>query len=138
MKYITEVLEEINSDPKVIEQYKTDMALKILLEYAFIPENKMDLPPGEPPYKPDAAPIGMSPANLRMEMKKLYVFKRQDLKPIKREQLFIDLLENVHPEEAKLLIAVKDQKLSKLYKKVTRKVVEGAGLIPPLPQKESA
>ena len=138
MKYITEVLEEINSDPKVIEQYKTDMALKILLEYAFIPENKMDLPPGEPPYKPDAAPIGMSPANLRMEMKKLYVFKRADLKPIKREQLFIDLLENVHPEEAKLLIAVKDQKLSKLYKKVTRKVVEGAGLIPPLPQKESA
>lgn len=138
MKYITEVLEEINSDPKVIEQYKTDMALKMLLEYAFIPENKMDLPPGEPPYKPDAAPIGMSPANLRMEMKKLYVFKRQDLKPIKREQLFIDLLENIHPEEAKLLIAVKDQKLSKLYKKVTRKVVEGAGLIPPLPQKESA
>lgn len=138
MKYITEVLEEINSDPKVIEQYKTDMALKILFEYAFIPENKMDLPSGEPPYKPDAAPIGMSPANLRMEMKKLYVFKRADLKPIKREQLFIDLLENIHPEEAKLLIAVKDQKLSKLYKKVTRKVVEGAGLIPPLPQKESA
>ena len=138
MKYITEVLEEINSDPKVIEQYKTDMALKILFEYAFIPENKMDLPPGEPPYKPDAAPIGMSPANLRMEMKKLYVFKRQDLKPIKREQLFIDLLENVHPEEAKVLLAVKDQKLSKLYKKVTRKVVEGAGLIPPLSKKESA
>lgn len=132
MKYITEVLEEINSDPKVIEQYKTDMALKILLEYAFIPENKMDLPPGEPPYKPDAAPIGMSPANLRMEMKKLYVFKRQDLKPIKREQLFIDLLENVHPEEAKLLLAVKDQKLSKLYKKITRKVVENAGFIPVL------
>src|SRR5210317_94726 len=138
MKYITEVLEEINSDPKVIEQYKNDMALKILFEYAFIPENKMDLPAGDPPYKPDAAPIGMSPANLRMEMKKLYVFKREDLKPIKREQLFIDLLENVHPEEAKLLIAVKDQKLSKLYKKVTRKVVESAGLIPPLPKKESA
>ena len=74
----------------------------------------------------------MSPANLRMEMKKLYVFKRQDLKPIKREQLFIDLLENVHPEEAKLLLAVKDQKLSKLYKKITRKVVENAGFIPVL------
>lgn len=138
MKYITEVLEEINSDPKVIEQHKNDMALKILFEYAFIPENKMDLPAGDPPFKPDAAPIGMSPANLRMEMKKLYVFKREDLKPIKKEQLFIDLLENVHPEEAKLLIAVKDQKLSKLYKKVTRKVVESAGLIPPLPKKESA
>jgi len=138
MKYITEVLEEINSDPKVIEQHKNDMALKMLFEYAFIPENKFDLPTGEPPFKPDAAPMGMSPANLRMEMKKLYVFKREDLKPIKREQLFIDLLENVHPDEAKLLLAVKDQKLTKLYKKVTRKVVEGAGLIPQWPKKESA
>jgi len=132
MKYITEVLEEINSDPKVIEQYKNDMALKILFEYAFIPENKMDLPDGDPPFKPDAAPIGMSPANLRMEMKKLYVFKRQDLKPLRREQLFINLLESIHPDEAKLLLAVKEQKLNKLYKKVTRKVVEEAGFIPVL------
>ena len=132
MKYITEVLEEINSDPKVIEQHKTDMALKILFEYAFIPENKMDLPAGDPPFKPDAAPIGMSPANLRMEMKKLYVFKRQDLKPLRREQLFINLLESIHPDEAKLLLAVKEQKLNKLYKKVTRKVVEEAGFIPVL------
>ena len=130
MKYLTEVLEEINSDPKAIDNYKTDMALKMLLEYAYIPEKKFDLPAGNPPYKEDAAPIGMSPANLRMEMKKLYVFLREDLKPIKREQLFIDLLENVHPSEAKLLLAIKDQKLTKLYKKVTRSVVEKAGFIP--------
>jgi len=130
MKYLTEVLEEINSDPKAIDNYKTDMALKMLLEYAYIPEKKFDLPAGNPPYKEDAAPIGMSPANLRMEAKKLYVFLRKDLKPIKREQLFIDLLENVHPSEAKLLLAIKDQKLTKLYKKVTRSVVEKAGFIP--------
>ena len=130
MKYLTEVLEEINSDPKAIDNYKTDMALKMLLEYAYIPEKKFDLPAGNPPYKEDAAPIGMSPANLRMEMKKLYVFLREDLKPIKREQLFIDLLENVHPSEAKLLLAIKEQKLTKLYKKVTRSVVEKAGFIP--------
>lgn len=130
MKYLTEVLEEINSDPKAINNYKTDTALKILLEYAYIPEKKFDLPPGNPPYKEDAAPIGMSPANLRMETKKLYVFLRKDLKSIKREQLFIDLLENVHPSEAKLLLAIKDQKITKLYKKVTRSVVEKAGFIP--------
>jgi len=130
MKYLTEVLEEINSDPKTIDNYKTDMAVKLLFEYAYIPEKKFDLPAGNPPYKEDAAPIGMSPANLRMEIKKLYVFLREDLKPIKREQLFIDLLENVHPSEAKLLLAIKEQKLTKLYKKVTRSVVEKAGFIP--------
>lgn len=132
MKYLTEVLEEINSDPKTIEKYKNDVALKILFEYAYLPEKKFDLPEGDPPYKPDDAPIGMSPANLRMEMKRLYIFKREDLKPLRREQLFINLLESVHPDEAKLLLAVKEQKLNKLYKKVTRKVVEEAGFIPVL------
>ena len=132
MKYLTEVLEEINSDPKTIEKYKNDVALKMLLEYAYLPEKKFDLPEGEPPYKPDDAPIGMSPANLRMEIKRLYIFKREDLKPLRREQLFINLLESIHPDEAKLLLAVKEQKLNKLYKKVTRKVVEEAGFIPVL------
>jgi len=132
MKYLTEVLEEINSDPKTIEKYKNDVALKMLLEYAYLPEKKFDLPEGDPPYKPDDAPIGMSPANLRMEIKRLYIFKREDLKPLRREQLFINLLESVHPDEAKLLLAVKEQKLNKLYKKVTRKVVEEAGFIPVL------
>ena len=132
MKYLTEVLEEINSDPKTIEKYKNDVALKILFEYAYLPEKKFDLPEGEPPYKPDDAPIGMSPANLRMEMRRLYIFKREDLKLLRREQLFINLLESVHPEEAKLLLPVKEQKLNKLYKKVTRKVVEEAGFIPAL------
>jgi len=132
MKYLTEVLEEINADPKTIEKYKNDVALKMLLEYAYLPEKKFDLPEGDPPYKPDDAPIGMSPANLRMEIKRLYIFKREDLKPLRREQLFINLLESVHPDEAKLLLAVKEQKLNKLYKKVTRKVIEEAGFIPVL------
>lgn len=131
-KFITEVLSEINEDPKKIELYKNDGALKYILEYAFDPSKKFILPEGEPPFKPDGAPLGMSPANLRMEAKKLYVFCRADLKPIKREALFIGLLEEVHPDEAKMLIAVKDQNLTKLYKKITRKLLEGAGMIPVL------
>lgn len=131
-KTLTEVLKEINEDPKKIDLYKTDGALKYIFEYAFDPTKKFILPEGDPPYKPDAAPMGMSPANLRMEAKKLYVFCRADLKPIKREQLFIGLLEEVHPDEAQLLLAVKDQNLTKLYKKITRKLLEGAGIIPEL------
>ena len=91
----------------------------------------MDLPEGEPPFKPDAAPLGMAPANLRMETKKFYVYLRKDLKPIRKEQLFIGLLEAVHPSEAKLLVAIKDQKLNKLYPKITRKLLEGTGFIKP-------
>lgn len=131
-KYLTEVLEEINADVKKINDYKDDQALRYIFEYAFDADKKLDLPDGEPPFKPDSAPdLGMSPANLRMETKKLYVYNRKDLKPIRKEQLFIGLLEAVHPSEAKLLIAIKDQKLHKLYPKITRKLLEGTGFIKP-------
>ena len=68
----------------------------------------------------------------------LYVFCRADLKPVKRESLFISFLEGVHPTEAKMLIAVKEQALHKLYPKITRKMLEKAGVIQPLPKKEKA
>lgn len=129
-KYITDILTEINSDPKKIEQYKTNAALRFIFEHAFLPEKKFALPEGEPPFKPDAAPLGMTPANLYMEVKKLYVFCRTDLNTLRRETLFINLLENVHPTEAKLLIHVKDQNLPKLYPKITHKLVADAGFIP--------
>lgn len=132
VRFLPEMLEEINEDPKLLStKYRGNSALKIVFEYAFLPEKKFQLPEDEPPYKPDDAPIGMSPAILTQELRRFYIFLRKDLKPIKREALFISLLESVHPSEAKLIIAIKDQKLHKLYKKVTRKAVEEAGFITP-------
>lgn len=136
-KFITEILDEVNADVKKLNDYKDDAALRFVFEYAFDEDKKMDLPDGAPPYKEDGAPdFGMSPANLRMETKKFYVFNRKDLKPLRKEQLFISLLESVHPTEAKLLIAVKDQKLHKMYPKITRTVLEGLGFIKPKAKKE--
>lgn len=130
-KYITEILDEVNEDPSKLELHKTNAALKLLFEYAFLPEKKFDLPEGAPPFKPDAAPIGMSPANFTQEMRRLYVFTpARQLSKVRKEQLFIQLLENVHPSEAKLLIAVKDQKLNSLYKNINAEVVAKYGLIP--------
>jgi hypothetical protein len=128
-KYIIEQLEEINSNPEKIYEYKDSNALKLLLEHAFNPSAKFVLPDGNPPYKEDPAPLGMSPANFVMELKRLYVFCREDLNAVRRETLFVQLLENVHPTEAKLLLAVKDQSLSKLYKNITHKLVYDAGLV---------
>ena len=130
------MLDDINNDPKTIEQYKGDAVLRLIFEYAFDPAKKMILPEGEPPFKPAAEPLGMTPTNLFSELRRLYVFCRADLKPLKRESLFVSLLEGCHPTEAKMLIAVKDQQLHKLYPKITRKLVESAGFIAPLPKKE--
>ena len=130
-KYLTEILEEVNKDPTSLSKYRENAALKFLFQYAFIPEQKFDLPEGAPPFNEDPAPIGMSPANLIMETKKLYIFpKAKELNKVRKEHLFIQLLENVHPSEAKLLIAVKDQKLNKLYKKVTADLAADYGFIP--------
>lgn len=130
-KYITEMLKEINDDPAQLEKYKTNAALKFIFQYAFMPEHKFELPEGEPPFKPDAAPLGMSPANFIQETKKMYVFtSARPLNKIRKEQLFIQLLENIHPDEAKVLIAIKDQKLNKLYKKITAKLAADHGFIP--------
>jgi hypothetical protein len=136
-KYITEILDEINSDPKKIEQYKSNAALRFIFEHSFLPEKKFELPEGDPPYKKDAAPLGMTPANLYQEVRKLYVFCRKDLTAIRRESLFVQLLENLHPTEAELVLAIKDQKLTKKYPKITHKLVADAGFIPAPPAKES-
>jgi hypothetical protein len=137
-KYVTQMLDEIQADPKVIETYKNDAVLKILFEYAFDTSKKMILPEGTPPFKPASEPLGMTPTNLFGEMRRLYVFCREDLKPLKRESLFISLLEGVHPSEADILIAVKDQTLHKKYPKITRKLVTDAGFIPPVEKKVKA
>lgn len=129
-KYLTQMLQDINDNPKNIQNYKDDFLLKVIGAHAFLPDYKMLLPEGEPPFKPTAEPMGMTPTNLFSEAKRFYVFCRKDLTPLKRETLFIGLLEGIHPEEAKIVIAVKDQKLQKMYPKITHKLLSDAGIIP--------
>lgn len=136
--YLTHMLDEINKDPSTITKHKDNFLLKVIFAHSFLESHKWKLPEGEPPFKPSAEPMGMNPTNLFAECKRMYVFMREDLKPIKRESLFIGLLEGIHPEEAKVLIAVKDQKLHKVYPKITHKLVSDAGFIPPPPTKAKA
>lgn len=131
-KFITEVLDDINADPsKLSTDYKDNQALKIIFEYAFLTNKKFDLPEGEPPFKRDAAPIGMSPGNLMMELRRFYIFTpERELPKFKKEALFVQLLESVHPSEAKLLVAIKDQNLSSLYPNITTDVLIQNGYLP--------
>lgn len=135
-KYLTQMLTEINENPKAIENYKDDFLLKVIFAHAFLPDYKMDLPEGEPPFKPASEPMGMTPTNLFSEARRMYVFTRKDLNALKRESLFISMLEGIHPDEAKVIIAVKDQKLTKLYPKITHKLVSDVGIIPAPVKKE--
>jgi len=104
--------------------------LKVLLKYALDPNIEWDLPDSEPPYKP--CPYPGQETRLISEARRLYLFIKggnPNLNKIKREALYIELLESIHPEDAKLLIAVKNKKIP--YKGITIKLVNEAfpGLI---------
>ena len=99
--------------------------LKTLLKYTYHKDVKFDLPEGDPPYKEMETLENMGHNRLPREMRKFqYFFKESNLNTIKREKLFIELLETVSPEEAKLVLMVKNKKLT--YKGITRKLVEEA------------
>jgi hypothetical protein len=98
-------------------------ALRALFKYAYDEKVKFLLPEGEPPYKPNELPD--QEGNLYSELRRLYLFiegGNPNLKPMRREYLFVQLLETVNKEDAKLLIAVKDKKIP--YKGITKKFVE--------------
>jgi hypothetical protein len=139
-KYVTEVLKDINADPSLLHTtYKVHGdggPLGLIFRHAFMAEGKFILPSDEPPYKKASEPLGMTPSQFITETRKFYLFCRADLKSIKREQLFIQMLESVHPDEAKILMAIKDQNLTKLYPNITRQVLVDAGYIPALTKQQ--
>lgn len=86
------------------------------------------LPEGAPSYKQDDAPKGYEYTILNKAYTQFkYFFKgpvANDMKPLKREGLFLNLLESLNPEEAELLVAAKDKKMK--CKGITKKLVMDA------------
>ena len=83
------------------------------------------LPLGAPSYKQDDAPKGYEYTILNKAYTQFkYYFKgpvSSGMKPLKREGLFLNLLESLNPEEAELLIAAKDKKMKS--KGITKRLV---------------
>jgi hypothetical protein len=97
--------------------------VKILLCYTFHKNVKMALPEGTPPYRPMDVPKNMGLNRLPAEMRRLrYFLSESNINQVKREAMFIETLEALSPEEANLLLMVKNKKLE--YKGITRKLVE--------------
>ena len=117
---------ELKTKEDRIEALKANAhpVLKNILKYTFDPNIKFLLPEGTPPYKEN---LFDEPKVLLGEANKIYLFiegGNKNLKPIRRERLFIDLLEIVSKEDAKLLIAMKDKK--GIHKNITKEIVEKA------------
>ena len=112
---------------QTLKQYES-LHLKSVLIWNFDESVKSMLPDGDVPFNRNEAPAGTEHLHLAYEWKKLYNFVKggnDTLRPMKREQLFMQLLEGLHPDEAEIICLVKDKNLKKKYK-LTRAIVEEA------------
>ena len=121
MHEILELVHKQRSKAKkveVLKEYATD-ALKVILIWIFDDTVVSMLPPGQVPYKENEVPVGTDHTSLRREYKQLYHFVKggnDSLTPIRRETMFIQMLEGLHPKEAEILCLIKDQSLQTKYK----------------------
>jgi len=124
----------------VLQDNVTDPLL-VLLRLNYDHMLKMDLPDGEPPFKKDTdKPIGYSESSLQLELRRFYVWldPNVNLPKIKKESLFVNMLEGIHWTEAEALCLAKDRKLQTKYKSLKEDIVREAfpRALTPKPVKE--
>ncbi len=111
---------------KILQQNNTP-ALRMIFIINYDDSIISLMPEGAPPFTTNEATAGTKPTHLEHEARLLHHFFKggSNLKPMKREQMFIQLLEGLHPDEADVIIKAKDKELGKRYK-VTKATVSEA------------
>ena len=110
----------------VLKQFD-NQAMRQLLKAAFDPKIKFDLPEGNPPYIKNEAPAGTEHTSLASEARKLYHFVvggNNQITKLKKETMFIQMLEGLHGDDAEVLMAIKNKTLNNVYKGLTENLVK--------------
>lgn len=129
-KSLYEILEICSKGKNVDErvallQQNASQAVLTVLKYAYDPNIKFLLPDTTPPYKP--TDFLDQENRLYSELRRLYLFVEggnPNLTKLKRETLFIQLLESIDKNDAVLLCHIKDKKLP--FKELSIKVIRKA------------
>jgi hypothetical protein len=115
----------------ILHEHDKCWALKDILRGSFDTSLKFNLPMGSVPYEP-ARPES-HPSNLLKENSKFKFFIKggmgDKMAKVKREKIFLDMVEMIHPRDAELVCAMINKKLK--IKGITKKLVQEAypGLI---------
>lgn len=113
----------------VLKKYRST-ALEMFLKSGLDPKIEWLLPEGNVPYIPNDSPEGTEHTRIDHEIRTFHNYVKLNrehlkLKPVignpninkmKREVMFIQLLEGLHKSEAEAVIAAKDKKLNIRYK----------------------
>jgi hypothetical protein len=134
--YLHEVLAEVASTPSAVEKAKVlrkhnSIGLRDFLKGSFDDSIQWNLPKGDVPYTPfdlEDKELG-NPTPLDKVSPQLAIFvlgnNGTKLAPVMREGKFIRFIENLHPEDAKYILLMKDKKMAGVIKGLTKKVVAG-------------
>ena len=117
-----------NKKVEILRKYNSD-ALRMVIKSSFDPNIVWVMPKGNVPYTPNDAPAGTEHTRLATESRKLFHFIRgaDNITPqFKKEQMFVQMLEGLHKDEAELLCYAKDKELHKIVKGLSAPVVRQA------------
>ena len=131
---IAEVLTKVNNaktkDKKIAILKENDSeALRAIIKSSFDPNIQWVMPEGDVPYKPNEVPEGTEHTRLNQEYRQLWHYiKGADAKTpqFRKEQMFVQLLEGLHEDEAKVICYAKDKVLHQKYKGLSDNVVKEA------------
>ena len=130
---VTEILQKVSSAKTkkekvdLLQEYNNN-GLRAVLIINFDESLKFLLPEGDVPFSANDAPAGTEHTRLDHEYRGLYrYFKGGDssIKSMKREQLFVQLLEGLYKDEAEMLVLACNKDLQAKYR-VTKAVVQEA------------
>lgn len=129
---VSEIIQRVSNAKTRDEKIETlkfydSPALRAVLVWNFEDNVKSLLPVGEVPYTPNDAPEDTEHTRLNQEWRKFNHFVEgvSNLPQVKREVMFIQMLEALHQSEAELVCLMKDKQLHKRYK-ITKAVVSDA------------
>ena len=130
--FLNEILDYVESQKtkakkvQALKEYRDDSLTAILI-WNFDDRVQSAIPEGQVPYKENEVPVGTDHTSLRREWKNLFHFIKggnDELSSLRRETMFIQMLEGLHPEEAKIICLVKDKNLAEKYKLTQELVAE--------------
>ena len=102
---------------EILKEYRDDSVTAVLI-WNFDERVQSAVPDGQVPYKENEVPVGTDHTSLRREWKTLYHFIKggnPTLSNLRRETMFVQLLEGLHPKEAEIICLVKDKELESVY-----------------------
>ena len=131
---MSEVLTKVNNaktkDKKIAVLKEHDSEpLRMLIKSSFDPKIKWVLPEGNVPFKPNEAPEGTEHTLLSQEVRQFYHYIEgadNQTPRMRKETMFIQMLEGLHKSEAEVVCYAKDKVLHQKYKGLSDSVVKTA------------